>query len=603
MKTKIVYVLASSSSDFFYEQCLVSIKSAKVHNPSADIILVCDNKTKDSFVGLRSEIISLVSDVIDIHFDDAINNLERSRRMKVNLRSYINGDFLYIDSDTLIVQDLSDIDNCLFSLAAILDGHCRLKKHVMRSYFYKQNLNINPDIVNEESYFNGGVIYSKDDATSHQFYQKWARNYERANSIGVKIDEPALCLANQEMGHVIHELDGVWNCQIRFGALYLSSAKILHFCSKKNMQISILSSRYYLYKIKHTGLNTPMLDKYIADWHTAISSPIVISTDVDAIYNTLPDYEKERRKYYNKSVQGRIYTPKNNGLKQWLRSCRNYALGLINPKLLSKILYREKLGVSFEEDTTESLNKKMYQLAFSRCSQQWSALADKIAVRRYIISKGYKDILPHIYGYWSNPSEIDSEILPNKFILKCNHDNGSVIIVDDKFSIDWDFIVSYYKTRLKKTFGISSAEPHYRHIKPYVFAEELLDDNKSFSTSLVSYKFFAFQGKTRYCQVVFDSVEHKYQSSLIYDINGWIKCPGFITKKQGEIDIPRPVTLNKMVEIVRALSSELPFVRVDLYEVNNHIYFSELTFMPAAGRITNFSQEFLEILGKNVLIQ
>lgn len=600
MKTQIVYVLASSPSDFFYEQCLISIKSAKVYNPSATIILVCDNKTIENLCGLRSEIVSMVSNLVTISFEDTMPNFERSRRMKINLRSYIKGDFLYIDSDTLIVQDLSDIDNCDHSLAAVLDGHCGLKKHVMRSYFYKQNLTFNPQIINEESYFSGGVIYSKDDTTAHQLYKQWANNYERACALGIKIDEPALCLANQEMKHIIAELDGVWNCQIRFGALYLSTAKILHFCSKKNMPVSILASKDYLWKIKRTGLKTPSLDTYIADWRMAISFPIVISTDVDAIYNTLSDYERARRIHYNKKIQSQIYTPKNKGVMQWLRSFRNYSLGLINPKLLSQILYKEKFGRSISEDTTESLNKKIYRLAFSQYSGQWSRLADKLAVRDYVISKGYENILPQLYGYWRDSKKIDLSALPNKFVLKCNHDNGSVIVVDDKSSIDWDFIISYYKKRLGRSFGISSAEPHYRHIIPCVLAEEKLEDNKSFSTTLVSYKFFAFRGDTRYCQVVYDSAEHKYQRSLIYDINEWIKCSGFITKKQGSIDIPRPKTLDKMIEIVRALSNELPFVRVDLYEVNNMVFFSEMTFMPAAGRITNFSQEFLEILGKNV---
>ena len=602
MKTKIVYVLASSPSDYFYEQCLISIKSVKVCNPSATIILVCDNKTKDSLCGQRSEITTLVSFIKTINFEDTINNLERSRRMKVNLRSFVKGDFLYIDSDTMIVQDLSNIDNCEHSIAAVLDGHCGLKKHVMRSFFYKQNIMLNPDIIIEESYFSGGVIYSRDDANSQKFYKHWAKNYERACTMGINIDEPALCLANQEMNHIIKELDGVWNCQIRFGALYLSSAKILHFCSKKNMPISILSSRDYLFKVKQTGLKTPLLNEYIADWRKAMYFPIIISTGVDAIYNTLSDYEKDRRINYNRTVREQIYINKNENLMQLLRSFRNYALGLINPKLLSKILYKEKFGVSIFDDTTESLNKKIFQLAFSHNSTLWHTLADKLMVREYIISKGYENILPQLYGYWSESNMIDKTILPNKFVLKCNHDNGSVIVVDDKFSIDWDFIVSYYKKKLSKTFGISSAEPHYRHIAPYVLAEEKLEDNKSFSTSLVSYKFFAFRGYTRYCQVVYDTAEHEYQRSLIYDVNGWIKCPGFIIKKQGDINIPCPETLDKMIEIVKNLSYTLPFVRVDLYEVNNKVYFSELTFMPAAGRITNFSQEFLDILGKNVML-
>ena len=75
---------------------------------------------------------------------------------------------------------------------------------------------------------------------------------------------------------------------------------------------------------------------------------------------------------------------------------------------------------------------------------------------------------------------------------------------------------------------------------------------------------------------------------------------GFINKNEGNIDIPCPKKLAEMKNIVKLLSENLPFCRVDLYEINDKIYFSELTFMPGAGRIKNFSQHFLNILGKEL---
>ena len=45
----------------------------------------------------------------------------------------------------------------------------------------------------------------------------------------------------------------------------------------------------------------------------------------------------------------------------------------------------------------------------------------------------------------------------------------------------------------------------------------------------------------------------------------------------------KPINLNKMIEISKTLSKNIPFVRVDLYEINNRVYFSELTFSPCGG--------------------
>ena len=71
-------------------------------------------------------------------------------------------------------------------------------------------------------------------------------------------------------------------------------------------------------------------------------------------------------------------------------------------------------------------------------------------------------------------------------------------------------------------------------------------------------------------------------------------------KNEGRMKIPQPTSLMKMLEVVERLSSEISFCHVDLYEYHGRVYFSEMTLMPAAGRINNFSQELLCLIGKNI---
>ena len=277
-----------------------------------------------------------------------------------------------------------------------------------------------------------------------------------------------------------------------------------------------------------------------------------------------------------------------------------FLLGRVTPKYLSQLLYKELLGTDMHQASEYDFNKMLYTLSFYSNNKEWSTYADKLAVRDYIASKGLKHILPVIYKIWDNSQDIDFESLPNKFVLKCNHDNGSAIVVIDRYSISDDYVKKYYSKKLSKRFGISTAEPHYMNIPRKVFAEEYLENDKIFSDSLVSYKFFSFYGTAEYCQIIYDSTHHKNQKSIIYRISDWKKQVGFINKNEGNIDIPCPKKLAEMKNIVKLLSENLPFCRVDLYEINDKIYFSELTFMPGAGRIKNFSQHFLNILGKEL---
>lgn len=45
----------------------------------------------------------------------------------------------------------------------------------------------------------------------------------------------------------------------------------------------------------------------------------------------------------------------------------------------------------------------------------------------------------------------------------------------------------------------------------------------------------------------------------------------------------KPDTFEKMVALAEILSSDFPFVRVDLYDAKGKIYISELTFVPSGG--------------------
>ena len=135
---------------------------------------ICDTETKESLNdGIRNDISKYFSEIISISFDEKVGNTMRSRILKVTLREIITGDFLYIDCDTLITQQLSDIDNLTCPIAAVLEGHCLFKSHPMREFFLKQNKHLDYAHDRIVKYFNAGVMYVKDVEETHSFYKKW----------------------------------------------------------------------------------------------------------------------------------------------------------------------------------------------------------------------------------------------------------------------------------------------------------------------------------------------------------------------------------------------------------------------------------------------
>lgn len=61
-------------------------------------------------------------------------------------------------------------------------------------------------------------------------------------------------------------------------------------------------------------------------------------------------------------------------------------------------------------------------------------------------------------------------------------------------------------------------------------------------------------------------------------------------------------TIRKMVCLAEILSKKIPFVRTDFYEINEQLYFGELTFFPGSGVEEFTPKEWDERLGKLIVL-
>lgn len=248
------------------------------------------------------------------------------------------------------------------------------------------------------------------------------------------------------------------------------------------------------------------------------------------------------------------------------------------------------------------LNEKINYLKFYGDTSRWPMLTDKYAVREYIKSVGLGDILVKLYGKWDSVDDIDWNLLPDQFVMKCNNGSGDVLICKDKSKIDIEATKKYFDKMLHRKFGVASGEPHYALIKPCIIAEELLDSTMQscISSSLIDYKIWCFNGNPHSICCYYNR-NHYHADSGIYDLNWQYHSEYLIFTehyKESKQKLPKPVCLEKMIEIAHKLSVGFPILRVDLYEVNGKIYFGELTFTSQSGCMDYFSQQFLRETGK-----
>jgi lipopolysaccharide biosynthesis glycosyltransferase len=156
---KYLYVLASDDSDYYFEQALLSITSLRMRMSVAFVSLLVDDITEAGLTGKRKEIIELVDELKSIKIDERFDKKARSRWLKTSMREHITGDFLYIDCDTVIAEDLSSIDNIDADIGAVLDGHMTLSDSaVFRSKFLQDKKNENTKL-GFVSVFNSNVFF------------------------------------------------------------------------------------------------------------------------------------------------------------------------------------------------------------------------------------------------------------------------------------------------------------------------------------------------------------------------------------------------------------------------------------------------------------
>ena len=263
MKTKLVYVLTCASEATYIEQALISIWSARYHNSDAHIVLLVDDKTNELLVGKRAEILTYISEQQVITFEDTnASMMYRSRWIKTQVRELVEGDLLFIDSDTIINHSLAEVDNISHEVAAVPESNLPISEFHPSLYLpmFETAQKVGWNLAGEEYYYSSGVIYAKDTPQAHTLFKLWHQHWLSGLEQEVKIDQPSLAKANIECGHVINLINNCWNYIMFTYPRNAQKANILHFAAYRNM--SFLFSKRVLGYIKEHGL-TEYIKYYI----------------------------------------------------------------------------------------------------------------------------------------------------------------------------------------------------------------------------------------------------------------------------------------------------------------------------------------------------
>lgn len=290
--------------------------------------------------------------------------------------------------------------------------------------------------------------------------------------------------------------------------------------------------------------------------------------------------------------------------------------GLINwmpDKPYLKLMYRATTGEKLDLKNPKTFSEKLQWLKLYDRNPLYTIMVDKVKAKEYVAKKiGEKYIIPTL-AVWENVEDIDFNILPNRFVIKCNHNSGKgMYICKDKRTINEKKVRERLYQGLKENYYNHGREWPYKDVPRRILVEKYMESSNenvldeiaerkaSYVGDLRDFKFFCFNGEPKLCQVI--SNRSSDERIDFYNMN-WERIPGLIGLSYGNIknskeSLPCPRSFQEMINCAKILSKESYFSRIDFYDIDGHAYWGEITFYPASGFGKFRPDKWNSIIGK-----
>lgn len=281
MIPQIVYVLVANEKNLYLEEMWVSIFSLRRHHPEATVKVLMDVETKE-YLSRFPQLTSMIDETVVVQTPAGYNAKQRSRQIKTTIRNVLKGDYIFIDTDTVIckpldgiVEDIAEMKD-FKGIAAVREGHVTMKDTLFPPTGTVKRI-FDIDISESPLMTNSGVMFVADIPFTHEFYKRWNENWKRSCfEKGNSQDQPSLYATDCQYGYVIRELSGIYNAQVAMSLKYYADAVILHWWHMDFIEDQSYSP-YFSLKIyqdlKKEGEITPQIEELIINAKQSFVSP------------------------------------------------------------------------------------------------------------------------------------------------------------------------------------------------------------------------------------------------------------------------------------------------------------------------------------------
>ena len=226
------YVLTDDKDLQYFNQMMISLTSLRYVGFTGAVYVVTDSETARLINPRNDELNSISAELVVIEIEGKYTEKEKSRYLKTSLRKYIQGDTLFVDTDTVFISCLPEwISDSDIAITYDLDGVYGNQSYQWHKKLFDQcRLEYQKD---DYVFLNSGVIWMRDTDSAHDFFEKWHSFWkELLNRSGIPIDQVSLNYLWKHDEINVSRLDDRYNVQISrkyFSPFTLTKALIFHY--------------------------------------------------------------------------------------------------------------------------------------------------------------------------------------------------------------------------------------------------------------------------------------------------------------------------------------------------------------------------------------
>jgi hypothetical protein len=225
---QIVYALTTNGRDDYAAMTYLSARTVRLTNAGASITLVCDADSSDALSGSRHPLVGIVDRVVKVGAPPGSPAFV-SRYVKTSIRSHIDGQFLFVDSDVVVRKPLEEI----FATTEDIAGACNHSRDTIRDQIWTEDREVVDRMqwqIRKDVYINSGVVFFNDSPGAFDFGQEWHRRWRLSfDALQSVRDQPAFNSALLKMSTSLRILPHRFNAQFRMCPAVARNAAIWHY--------------------------------------------------------------------------------------------------------------------------------------------------------------------------------------------------------------------------------------------------------------------------------------------------------------------------------------------------------------------------------------